>query len=63
VIRHPDFDFAVNLLHLREVVQMVADEDHALLPGFLVEEFPFSMGPQIPIDDIDIHVRVYLYEF
>ena len=40
------------------VFKIVADEDHAGLTGFFVERLPFTIGADVPVENIDARFRV-----
>ncbi len=50
---------AASFFHPGRFSQNVPDEDHPHFPGLLVEQFPFAIGAHIPVEDIDIHLRVH----
>ena len=50
------------LRHLGLVVHVEADEDDPFLPGLFVEVFPQTIGAEVPVEDVDVHVRVDLFE-
>ena len=59
LILHRDFEAAVGFLHHGRLGETETDEDHPHFPGPLVEQFPFAVGPHIPVEDIDLHLRVH----
>ena len=48
--------------HHRFVVQGVPDEDHAQFPGLFVEQFPLAVGPDVPVEDVYVGVRILLLD-
>ena len=62
LIRDRDLEAAVRLFHPGRVRQVIADENHPQFPGPLVESFPFAIGAHIPVEDINLHLRVHLFQ-
>ena len=50
-------------LDLGFVFQGVADKDDAFFAGFPVDILPLAIGPDIPVEDINIHFRVDFFQF
>ena len=62
LILNRDFEAAVSFFHLGRFGLPETDEDHAFFPGPLVEQFPFAIGAHIPVEDINLPLRVHDFE-
>jgi hypothetical protein len=63
VVGDGDADVAVIDRQLRLVLQVVANEDHTGLAGFLYRYFLLAVGPDVPVEDVNVHVRVDFFQF
>ncbi len=63
MIRNRDDEIISLYLDAGFVFQRVADKDDTLLTGFPVDIFPLAIGSDIPVEDINIHFRVDLFQF
>ena len=61
LIRDRDLQAAVGFHHGR-IGQTETDKNHPQFPGPLVEQFPFAVGAHIPVEDIDVHLRVHDFQ-
>ncbi len=41
---------------------IVADEGYSFIPGFPIPQFLHSVGPHIPVENIDLYFRVGLFQ-
>ncbi len=44
--------------HLGRVLRRIPEEQNTLLPGFFIVLLQKTIGPDIPIQDIDVGIRV-----
>src|SRR5208337_3170315 len=61
-IRDLDDDLAVGIFHQGWILQVITEEKHSLFPGPFIQGFPFPIGPQIPVEDVDILLRIHLFQ-
>ena len=65
--QHPDLDgiyisYSGGAVHLRRVLRLVADEPHAFACRLPVVVLLEAVRPYVPEEDVDVHLRVYLFE-
>ena len=62
LVLHLDLELPALLLDLRFLVVLEPDEGHSEPGGFLVVLLPEPVGPDVPVEHVDLGVRVLLLD-